>query len=557
MKASLSETNLMVLAIIIIGIIAGVITMVVNTSLNTIKTKTDAIGTLGDNPSGSTSDNGGTTAKDYNYVISNNLNNFELKAGKWESLNPGNINGSNETVSTEIRDAVIKESNKVISGIGKESSNVNFSTNNTDVAKITYNKTANSLKKYNLNNAGSKSTKVFNDNNITVSVTTYRDVKGKDVTVTCYYQKENGEYKLMYVSDSLSSGTEKSFSDSLAFEKEGKVKLNSIDSDLAKAFNGQAMTEERIRQIFTDQKDIVAILNTYNNENIVKIGSGFFINKGVIVTTWNYVKNALLLGEKIIVKNAEGKASLVTGIISYNDKLDIAVLKLKEKVGKEAVLKSPNGMKQGAMVLTISSKSGYNLSSQSGVLVSNGKTLKSVLPLSETDEGSPLFDSNGNVIGINTSLSINNDFSVAISAKNIIDIQKRLQTISFDNIKITPLSDFQNKYFYQKCAEENQYNKIDSNVWEEYKIIGDIENTIPLTPVKSSYKDGIISIRYLNKASNYIDSMDVVSAFKSSLLNSNYKQILNSKNKEVYQNNKYKVVITKEMNYLIILLVRM
>jgi len=51
--------------------------------------------------------------------------------------------------------------------------------------------------------------------------------------------------------------------------------------------------------------------------------------------------------------------------------------------------------------------------------------------------------------------------------------------------------------------------------------------------------------------------MQLATSFKSELISSDYKTTLDSKNKAIYENGKYKVIIMDEFNYLIIVMVKL
>ena len=90
-----------------------------------------------------------------------------------------------------------------------------------------------------------------------------------------------------------------------------------------------------------------------------------------------------------------------------------------------------------------------------------------------------------------------------------------------------------------------------------YSKIGDIENTIALDLVKASYKDGIVSLRYINKISDFVGTMQLSDSFSSKLVEDGYKLISEGATKNVYSNNKYKVVIMSEFDYLIVVMVKL
>ena len=124
------------------------------------------------------------------------------------------------------------------------------------------------------------------------------------------------------------------------------------------------------------------------------------------------------------------------------------------------------------------------------------------------------------------------------------------------SIKAIPISKLKENY-YQKYDEEIVLNSIPKSKWKTYSKIGDIENTIGLDLVKASYKDGIVSLRYINKISDFVGTMQLSDSFSSKLVEDGYKLISEGATKKVYSNNKYKVVIMSEFDYLIVVMVKL
>ena len=51
--------------------------------------------------------------------------------------------------------------------------------------------------------------------------------------------------------------------------------------------------------------------------------------------------------------------------------------------------------------------------------------------------------------------------------------------------------------------------------------------------------------------------MTLITPFREELLKENYKEILNSPKKLVYENGKYKVIVMEEFSYLIVVMVKL
>ena len=75
--------------------------------------------------------------------------------------------------------------------------------------------------------------------------------------------------------------------------------------------------------------------------------------------------------------------------------------------------------------------------------------------------------------------------------------------------------------------------------------------------VKSSIKNNIISLRYENEISDYMDSMTLATSFKEKLVEEDFEEKLSSESKCIYKSKKYEVIIMKEFNYLIVVMVKL
>ena len=113
------------------------------------------------------------------------------------------------------------------------------------------------------------------------------------------------------------------------------------------------------------------------------------------------------------------------------------------------------------------------------------------------------------------------------------------------------------QFYYVKYNNEIIKNNISSRKWKQYSKIGDIEKTIKLELLKASYEDGVVSLRYKNEISSYISSMQLSGAFKGKLVEQGYEELLSGTKKSIYTNDKYKVIIIDEFDYLIVVVVKL
>lgn len=139
------------------------------------------------------------------------------------------------------------------------------------------------------------------------------------------------------------------------------------------------------------------------------LGSGFIISKdGYIMTNHHVVKDA----SEILVRLSD-RRELVAEVIGSDERSDIALLKVD--ADDLPVLKMGNSseLKVGAWVLAIGSPFGFDHSVTAGIVSAKGRSLprENYVPFIQTDvainpgnSGGPLFDLEGNVVGINSQI---------------------------------------------------------------------------------------------------------------------------------------------------------
>lgn len=388
----------------------------------------------------------------------------------------------------------------------------------------------------------------------------YKTIK-TNLIIYYYFLKIDGTYRLTYLYGETTDNVSKYFNELEDSETKTTMAIaTSYDSNLSSIYNFDklnALSENDINNIYNSNFKNVVYLRSYYNNKVVSNGNGVFINDGIILTTWSFLEKALINSQYLTIKDNTGTTYNLDGIVTANPETDVAVIKLKEKSGTCIQLGNKNDIKIEDPAITLSSKSGTGLTIQKGIVIANGDYIQTSIPLTETDEGSPLFDSKGNLIGVNTSKSINSSISMGINLDVIKEIQDKFNSIEFESIKTISFEDLKNEYYYTKYNEENVVNSISKSKWNKYKKIGNIEETIKLELVKASYKDGIVSLRYKNNISNYISSMQLSVSFKEQLIKDGYEEKMNSSSKCIYENKNYQIIIMDEFDYLIIVMVKL
>lgn len=386
------------------------------------------------------------------------------------------------------------------------------------------------------------------------------DIVETNLLITYYFMKIGDEYKLAYLYGEADDELDEYFTELENTESKSTMQVaNSYDSNLKEMYDYsklEAMTNEQINNIHYDNSDNVVILNSYYNNYSVASANGFFINDGLIVTTWNFLEESLSNAQYIAIKDSNGTPYLLDGIVTANPKTDVAILKLKEKVNRKVSLGSINEIKVEDPAFVISSKTGVGLTLQKGIIVAKDGYIQSSIPLSKTDEGSPLLDNKGNVIGINTAKQVNTSISIAVGSDVLKEVQDKFAGIDFDTIEVISFDKLKENFYYLKNNDEVVVNSISSKKWKEYSKIGNIEENIKLELIKASYKNGVVSLRYQNNISDYISSMQLASAFMEQLVKDGYIQKLSGSKKCIYKNKKYQVIIIEEFDYLIVIMVK-
>jgi serine protease Do len=149
--------------------------------------------------------------------------------------------------------------------------------------------------------------------------------------------------------------------------------------------------------------------NVPHNQIVRGLGSGFIINSdGYILTNAHVVDGASEVTVKLTDRR-EFKAK----VIGVDKKSDIAVIKIDAKSLPVVTIGNAEGVQVGEWVLAIGSPFGFENSVTSGIVSAKARSLPddSYTPFIQTDvpvnpgnSGGPLFNMNGEVIGINSQI---------------------------------------------------------------------------------------------------------------------------------------------------------
>ncbi len=189
-------------------------------------------------------------------------------------------------------------------------------------------------------------------------------------------------------------------------------------------------------------EDMFKEFGTPQTRKASALGSGFIINsKGIVVTNNHVIKGA----EDIIVR-VDGKREYKAKVLGADPLSDIAVLKIESKE-KFVPVEFGNSDKAriGDWVIAIGNPFGLGGTVTSGIISARNRDIgltryedyiQTDASINQGNSGGPLFDMNGDVIGINTAIlgqsgSIGIGFAIpSNSAKKVID-----QLIKFGETK--------------------------------------------------------------------------------------------------------------------------
>lgn len=159
------------------------------------------------------------------------------------------------------------------------------------------------------------------------------------------------------------------------------------------------------RHFFDDEKKF----REFEDFNTKSLGSGFVISRdGYVLTNHHVIKDA----EEVIVRLSD-RRELVAKVIGSDEKSDIALIKIEAKDLPVVRMERKGDVKVGEWVLAIGSPFGFEHTVTAGIVSATGRSLprENYVPFIQTDvainpgnSGGPLFDMDGNVVGINSQI---------------------------------------------------------------------------------------------------------------------------------------------------------
>lgn len=174
-------------------------------------------------------------------------------------------------------------------------------------------------------------------------------------------------------------------------------------------FAATQRSELSVENLFNKHVDSIVVIGALDKKGS-QLGSGFIIKEdGVIVTNAHLMNHA----SKIVVKLRKSQVYHEARLVSVDWDKDIAILKINAKDLKPVKLGNSSKVQTGQRVVTIGNPLGLENTISDGLIsslrsVKGGfKVLQTSVPLSQGSSGGPLFNLEGEVVGITTGSYLN------------------------------------------------------------------------------------------------------------------------------------------------------
>lgn len=157
------------------------------------------------------------------------------------------------------------------------------------------------------------------------------------------------------------------------------------------------------------------------------MGSGFIVSKDGYILTNNHVING---ADEIIVRLSD-RRELVARLVGADERSDLALLKVEAKDLPVVKLGKSKALKVGEWVLAIGSPFGFDYTVTAGIISALGRSLpnENYVPFIQTDaainpgnSGGPLFNLDGEVIGINSQIYTRSGGFMGVSFAIPVDV---------------------------------------------------------------------------------------------------------------------------------------
>nr|WP_275695656.1 S-layer homology domain-containing protein [Fredinandcohnia sp. SECRCQ15] len=234
-----------------------------------------------------------------------------------------------------------------------------------------------------------------------------------------------------------------------------------------------------IEEIAQNELSVVAIELYDENDELISQGSGFVVANQLIATNFHVISG----GAKAKAVLSTGERFDLEGVVGYDDYLDVALLKPVVRTGVPPLtLASHDHVRKGEWAVAIGSPLGMQNSISEGI-VSNKqvfedeagpvKVIQTTANITFGSSGGPLFNMNGEVIGMN-SFGIEG-LNFALATDYITNLLNPLKGKTFQEINTL---DFASMPTIEFPDEENP-EEVPNEGWQEDVIEGGLIENLP------------------------------------------------------------------------------
>ncbi|HEX8653405.1 MAG TPA: tetratricopeptide repeat-containing serine protease family protein [Pyrinomonadaceae bacterium] len=250
----------------------------------------------------------------------------------------------------------------------------------------------------------------------------------------------------------------------------------------------QQAKPETLPDLIRRVKPSVVAVVTYNAKNeALTSGSGFFIRPGQVVTNLHVIDGA----HHAEVRTFDGKGKIypVQGMLDIDEEGDLAILSLNVPQDRARSLDLSSTIpEEGESIFVIGNPLRLEGSISDGIVSavrevpSLGKIIQITAPISHGNSGSPLFNMQGQVVGVVTMKIVNGqNINLALSASRVMELQPgKLST--FDDMAARNKSGVQS----EALAEWWYRNGLNSLWLGNYdSALGYFENAVNKNPARA------------------------------------------------------------------------
>lgn len=200
----------------------------------------------------------------------------------------------------------------------------------------------------------------------------------------------------------------------------------------------QKKAEKTIPEIVSEVKQSIVLIHTFDEEdNLIGQGSGFFIEKGKIITNRHVLRGA----HSVKIKSHSGEFYAID-VFADNRECDLMILSVPYDAGGSNPPPSNHSIpKEGQTIIVIGNPLGLEATVSDGIVSAHrelkpfGQVIQITSPISPGSSGSPVFNLYGEVIGV-ASFQIyqgqNLNFAIPISKIKELTIPENNDIASFN-----------------------------------------------------------------------------------------------------------------------------